>query len=215
MNNINDAEQTITQRLSRTTGDLETVTPAVVSAFRVIYQTLHDNHTLYTCGNGGSHSDAQHIVGELMKAFELRRPIHPGVRHKLSPAGPKSVADRLTAPLRAIALGTNGALSTAVANDQGQDVVFAQELLGLGESGDVLLGLSTSGRSENVVRAFEIASALGLRTVALTGREPSPLSQMADVTVQVPATGSAPVQEIHIRVYHTLCAALEIAFFSE
>lgn len=205
----------LTKRITRYHPELSDLSLSVYHAFQVLHGAFERGNRLYICGNGGSHADAQHIVGELMKSFEIHRPLVGHLFETLQASGGEGsmLAESLTGSLPAIALGTNGALSSAVGNDQHQDVGFAQELSGLGVAGDVLLAISTSGTSKNTLNALRVAKALNMESIALTGADESPASALADVTIAVPATGSAPVQELHIVIYHALCAALESAFF--
>jgi D-sedoheptulose 7-phosphate isomerase len=185
-------------------------------SFDLIRNALRKDGKILVCGNGGSHSDAQHIVGELMKSFLRSRPLPDRTKRSLRDQGPDGVrlAETLTGALPALALGCNTALATAIGNDQGWDTVFAQELAGVGREGDVLVAISTSGSASNVISAVRMARACGIQTVGLTGAARSPLRGLCDICISVPATGSAAVQELHILVYHALCAALERAFFS-
>ena len=171
---------------------------------------------LLICGNGGSASDAVHIVGELMKNFMLNRPVGDDFRRKLlekTPETGKWIADQLQGALPAIALTQESALISAYANDAYPELVYAQQVYGYGQPGDTLLCISTSGNSENIVNAAVVAVAKGLYTIALTGKTPSRLSAVCDLSIQVPETGTHRIQELHLPVYHCLCAVLEQEFF--
>ena len=171
---------------------------------------------LLICGNGGSASDAVHIVGELMKNFMLNRPVGDDFRRKLlekTPETGKWIADQLQGALPAIALTQESALISAYANDAYPELVYAQQVYGYGQPGDTLLCISTSGNSENIVNAAVVAVAKGLYTIALTGKTPSRLSAVCDLSIQVPETGTQRIQELHLPVYHCLCAVLEQEFF--
>ncbi|MBR0393028.1 MAG: SIS domain-containing protein [Oscillospiraceae bacterium] len=171
---------------------------------------------LLICGNGGSASDAAHIVGELMKNFMLDRPVGDEFRRKLLEKTPETgnlIADRLQGALPAIALTQENALISAYANDAYPELAYAQQVYGYGESGDTLLCISTSGNSENIVNAAVVAVAKDLHTIALTGETPSRLSAVCDLSIQVPETGTHRIQELHLPVYHCLCAVLEQEFF--
>jgi D-sedoheptulose 7-phosphate isomerase len=165
------------------------------------------------CGNGGSAADCDHIVGELMKSFLLKRPLPAAHRDALRRSGDDAMADALQCGFPCVALTAHTALNTAVANDVSADLVFAQQAYVLGQAGDVLWGLSTSGNSRNVVNAFTVARAIGLRTLAFTGQGGGKLAQLADVAVRVPAVCTPDIQELHLPVYHALCAAVEAHFF--
>jgi D-sedoheptulose 7-phosphate isomerase len=171
---------------------------------------------LLICGNGGSAADAAHIVGELMKSFLLHRPVENSFRRKLLELDPETgnlIADHLQYALPAIALTQETALLSAYANDSGSDLIYAQQVFGYGRAKDVLLCISTSGNSENVVLAAIVAKAKGLHTIAMTGKNPSRLSEICDISIQVPETETYKVQELHLPVYHCLCAILEQEFF--
>jgi len=188
---------------------------ALQSALDVLTATFENRGKVLLCGNGGSASDCDHIVGELMKSFLRPRPIPAAHRDALSQAGSegRALADALQGGFPCVALTAHTALNLAVANDVAADVVFAQQVYVSGRAGDVLWGLSTSGNSVNVVNAFRVARILGMRTIALTGLAGGKLAQMADVAVRVPATATPQVQELHLPIYHALCAALEERFF--
>ena len=162
-----------------------------------------------TCGNGGSAADSEHFVGELTKSFRKRRALDPSVASKLRP----ELAAKLEGALPAVALPAMTGAVSAFANDVSWETAFAQQVLALGRSGDVLIVFSTSGNSANCVAAAEVAKAKGLRTVALTGERESKLSAVCDVTVRVGATETYQVQELHLPVYHALCAAVEDRLF--
>ena len=177
---------------------------------------------LIVCGNGGSASDAEHIVGELMKGFLLPRHLDEAMLDKLHAVcdakDPRAVdyfMQNLQGALPAISLPSQLAISTAFSNDQAPDLTFAQQVLGLGKEGDVLLGITTSGNSKNVIYAFEIAKALGLTTVALTGTPGGRVAadDLADIVIKAPASETYVIQEYHLPIYHALCIAAEEEFF--
>ena len=177
---------------------------------------------LIVCGNGGSASDAEHIVGELMKGFLLPRHLDEAMLAKLHAVcdakDPRAVdyfMQNLQGALPAISLPSQLAISTAFSNDQAPDLTFAQQVLGLGKEGDILLGITTSGNSKNVIYAFEIAKALGLTTVALTGTPGGRVAadDLADIVIKAPASETYVIQEYHLPIYHALCIAAEEEFF--
>lgn len=177
---------------------------------------------LLVCGNGGSAADAEHIVGELMKGFLLPRHLGEDLMEKLHEAcdatDPKTVdylMQNLQGALPAIALPSQLAISTAFANDQAPDLTFAQQVLGLGRPADVLLGITTSGNSKNVLYALRVARALGMKTIALTGASGGKCTAngCADITIQAPADETYKIQEYHLPIYHALCIAVEEEFF--
>ena len=177
---------------------------------------------LIVCGNGGSASDAEHIFCELIKGFLLPRHLDEAMLDKLHAVcdakDPRAVdyfMQNLQGALPAISLPSQLAISTAFSNDQAPDLTFAQQVLGLGKEGDILLGITTSGNSKNVIYAFEIAKALGLTTVALTGTPGGRVAadDLADIVIKAPASETYVIQEYHLPIYHALCIAAEEEFF--
>mgnify|MGYP006290930195 FL=1 len=208
------------QNLIKDHPELYDVQPNIEQVFDIIQQALASEHTLYICGNGGSAADAEHIAGELLKGFTLKRPLSVDRRKRLNSAcRDSSEAEYLKANLqqglRAIALTGHVALSTAMANDVASDLIFAQQLNALGRSGDVLLCISTSGNAKNVNLFAAVARALDIKVVGLTGESGGALKSRADVMINVPAEETYKIQELHLPVYHCLCAMLEKAFFKK
>ena len=188
-------------------------------ALERILETLEAGGTLFTAGNGGSSADAVHIVGELMKSFQLPRPLTPGVREAINGAAMPEESRRrllkgLEMPLRSRSLVEEIALTTAFANDADPQLGFAQQLLGSARDGDLFLPISTSGNSENLLLAAQLARALGLSVVALTGKDGGKLAPISDVAIVCPGFSTAEIQEYHLPVYHALCAAAEAHFFA-
>jgi phosphoheptose isomerase len=188
------------------------------AAFDLLAAAYKNGNKLLVCGNGGSAADSEHIVAELMKGFLKRRPISAADRTKLeesSGAAGKAIATRLQGTLAAISLPSQMSLVTATANDGDFDMVFAQQVYGLGRPGDVLLAISTSGKSKNICNAVVVARAFGLKSIALTGKSGGDLAPLADVAINVPSDNVAEIQELHLPVYHWLSTELEAAFFPE
>ena len=174
---------------SRTaTETAERCAEAIEAAAATMVTSLRAGGKVLFCGNGGSAGDAQHLATELVSALTLDRP---------RPA------------ISAIALTTDTSLLTAIANDVGFEEVFARQVEALGRPGDVLVGISTSGNSRNVLRAFEQARALGLRTVALTGEGGGALAPAADVAIAVPSAETSHIQELHIAVGQLIAFLVE------
>ena len=194
---------------------LTTCATAIQAALDMLIAAFENGGKLLLCGNGGSASDCDHIVGELMKAFLRPRPLPTKHHEALGRCGAEGqlLADTLQGGLPCVALTGHTALNFAIANDVRADVAFAQQVYTLGRAGDVLWGLSTSGNSRNVVHAFHVARVLGVRTLALTGQGGGLLGQIADVAVRVPATTTVAIQELHLPIYHSLCEALEAHFW--
>ena len=172
---------------------------------------------LLTCGNGGSASDAMHIVGELCKSFERRRPLRADLAIRLQdlPMG-MELARHLEMGLPAITLGLNDALRSATENDSPlRNIALAQEVHALGKPGDVLVAISTSGNAQNCLMAMSIAKAVGIKTVSLTGPHGGQMAPLADVAIKAPGATTPIVQEAHVVLYHTFCAMIEAHYFPE
>jgi D-sedoheptulose 7-phosphate isomerase len=186
-------------------------------AVEMLLEVSRRGGTIMACGNGGSASDAEHIVGELMKGFLLPRPVPVEFRQALAGIHGQdtgaSLADRLQRGIRAVSLTGHPALTTAYANDMAADMIFAQQVYGLGRAGDALIGLSTSGNSPNVVQAFQVAQALGIHRIAFTGETGGKLLGLADICLRAPAREAYLVQELHLPLYHALCAQIEEALY--
>jgi len=184
----------------------------IQAAFGIFGGTYRQGRKLLLCGNGGSASDCEHIVGELMKGFLLRRP-----QNAFCSAHPEleELASLLQGALPAISLTGQPALQTAFANDVDPVMIFAQQVYGYAKPEDALLGISTSGNADNVIAALRVARAMGVKTVGLTGRNGGRMREYCDVCICVPETETYRVQELHLPVYHALCAMLEAEFFAE
>ena len=194
----------------------------VRAAVEALVDSWRAGGKLIVCGNGGSASDAEHIVGELMKGFLLPRRLGEDLLEKLhavcDATDPKTVdylMQNLQGALPAISLPSQLAISTAFSNDQAPDLTFAQQVLGLGKPEDVLLGITTSGNSKNVLYAFRMAKALGMKSIALTGASGGKCvtGGYADITIKAPADETYMIQEYHLPIYHALCIAVEEEFF--
>lgn len=184
------------------------------------YDLLEDTYTtgrkLLVCGNGGSASDSEHIVGELMKEFKMRRKVSSEQAELMKAINSElgeTLALHLQGALPAITLTAHTSLTTAFMNDSEPVLVFAQQVNGYGKEGDSFLGISTSGNSMNVLYAAVTAKAKGLKVIGLTGQRESKLSKLADVCIRVPEIETYKIQELHLPVYHCLCLMLEDHFF--
>ena len=194
---------------------LKLVKEDILNAFLILENAYKNGKKVLICGNGGSAADSEHIVGELMKRFKKDRTLNKKTYNELSKYGEEGLKlqHSLDESLRAIALTSHIALSTAFANDKEPKAVFAQQLYGLGDEGDVLISISTSGNSENCVLAATLAKAMNIKTISLTGKKDSKLSAISDVTIKAPETEVYKIQELHLPIYHSLCAMLEEDFF--
>ena len=188
---------------------LEPCGSTVKGAFALLLSSFRAGGKVLVCGNGGSAADAEHICGELLKKFRKHRAVPEGIAAKLRP----ELAAKLEGALPAVSLVSMSGILTAFANDVSWETAFAQQVLGLAKPGDVLIALSTSGNSANCVAAAEVMKAVGGKSIAFTGAGESRLSQVCDVAIRVPETETYKVQELHLPVYHALCAALEEELF--
>lgn len=191
---------------------------AIASANALLTECYTAGGKVLTCGNGGSCSDSGHIVGELMKGFEKKRPVSSAeanrFRELFGDEGAR-MAECIQSSLPAISLPDQSAVISAYANDVQPDMVYAQLVYGYGKSGDVLIAMSTSGNSSNVVKAAMAAKVRGMKVIAFSGRKECRMDGLADVVIHVPETRTAYIQELHLPVYHALCAACESHFFRE
>ena len=196
--------------------NLASIKEVIVEAAEVIVRSYKNCGKVLVCGNGGSASDADHIVGELMKSFEAYRPLESVCQQKLvelSSDRGKMLSEKLQQGLPAISLTVHNALITAIANDIHGDLIFAQQVVGLGSEGDVFIGLSTSGNSKNIIDALIAAKAKGLVTIGMTGETGGKMKKFCDLLINVPEKRTAYVQELHLPVYHSICMIVENELF--
>ena len=167
-------------------------------------------------GNGGSACDSEHIAGELLKSFLKKRPIKEEIRKELLKIEDgEYIADNLESPLRAVALTSHLGLSSAYLNDKEPYLVFAQQLLGFGDRGDIFIAISTSGNAKNIIYASKLAKAMGIKVVSLTNENGGKLAEMADIAIKAPAKETHIAQEYHEAIYHEICIRVEEHFFKE
>lgn len=187
----------------------------IAYGFELLKNCYKNGGKVFVCGNGGSSSDSEHIVGELLKSFKKPRLIEPDVYEKLGEFGDKGefLREKLEGALPAISLNSQTGIMTAFANDKSWDALYAQELYGLGRKGDCLISLSTSGNSKNCVYATLMAKVKGISNISLTGCTGGELKKLSDCTIAVPEEETYKVQELHLPIYHCLCAMLEEEFF--
>jgi len=186
---------------------LEVCREDIEKALELILHTYHNGGKVLVCGNGGSAADSEHIVGELMKGFLLKRPV-------TDERIPERLRVGLQGSLPAISLPSQCAILSAFINDVDPEMMYAQLVYGYAKENDLLIGLSTSGNSKNVVNAIEVAKCMGMKTLSLTGEKESKMSALSDVTIRVPETETYKVQEYHLPVYHYLCAEVERVLFA-
>lgn len=162
----------------------------IEGAAQMITTSLRGGGKIHFCGNGGSAADAQHLAAELSGRFYFDRP-----------------------PLNAEALHCNTSYLTAVGNDYGYDLVFSRLLRGTAKPGDVIVGISTSGNSKNILKAFEVAQEMDVKIIAMTGESGGQMKEYADILLNVPSTDTPRIQESHILIGHIICELVETALF--
>lgn len=188
------------------------------AAAEAIIDSYKAGGKLIVAGNGGSAADSDHITGELLKSFVKKRKPDQKFLDALSAIDSDTgsyLSDKLQGSLPAIALTNNSALMTASLNDVDGNVLFAQQVMGFGKKGDVFLGISTSGNSKDVIYALAVAKALGVKTVALTGKTGGKCKAVADISIVVPENETFKIQEFHLPVYHALCLTIEEYFWED
>ncbi len=178
----------------------------IENALLLMIDAYKNGGKILVCGNGGSSADADHIVGELMKGFLKDRKV-------TDERIPQDLREKLQCGLPAISLSAHTSLMTATINDNDADMIFAQQVYGYANENDLLIAISTSGNSKNVVNATKVAKALGIKTIALTGETGGELKNLADSTICAPSTETYKIQEYHLPIYHYLCAKVEEEFF--
>ena len=197
--------------------ELNDVKDKILEAFNILKECYINNGTLFVCGNGGSASDAEHIVGELMKSFMLPRNLKNkkfiNKAKELYGSQSEQILPYIQEGMRAISLTGQPALSSAFSNDVKPDMVFAQQLYVLAKPGDVFLGISTSGNSSNVFKALQVANSLELETILFTGKSGGRCSKITNCAIKTPSNIVYRIQEYHLPIYHTLCLMLENYFY--
>lgn len=196
---------------------MKSIEEQIFGSFHTMKSCFANDGKLLLAGNGGSAADCEHMAGELMKRFKIPRPVKPLFAQRLREIDyvrGSVLARNLECALMAIPLVDHTALTTACLNDVDGLSVFAQQLFGYGRAGDVFLGISTSGNSQNIINAAIVAKALGIKVIGLTGADGGELASMADIVVKVPEKETYKIQELHLPIYHCWCMMLEQTFFS-
>jgi D-sedoheptulose 7-phosphate isomerase len=197
---------------------LSSVRNEILSAISILMDTTKNGGTYLICGNGGSAADSDHIVGELMKGFILKRRVTAVFSKKIQDYFPDDfdyLVNNLQQGIRSISLMSHNALVSAFSNDKASDLIFAQQVYGYGKPGDTLFAISTSGNSKNVLHAAQVARVLGLKVISLTGASGGKLRELSDVLINVPETETYKIQEFHLPIYHCICLILENELFGE
>jgi D-sedoheptulose 7-phosphate isomerase len=197
------------QKLVLRSPELSHCLSEIEAGAKLLVSCFQQNHKLLLCGNGGSCADCEHIAGELVKQFSRTRPLSAELVEKLGP----ELSQELHGGLPALSLPSMIGFHTAFNNDDKPEYAFAQQVVAFGQPGDVLMGISTSGNSKNIIRAAEAARALGLKVLSLTGQDGGVLATLADIAIKAPATEVARVQELHLPIYHSLCQMVEDTLF--
>ena len=202
------------KELLRRYPDLKEASEKLIIAYSILKNCFFNDKILFVCGNGGSAADSEHIVGELMKGFKMKRPLQDAVREDfVKQFGNEELPDKLQMGLRAVSLLSHPALSSAYVNDVDPLMTYAQQLFVMGREGDVLLGLSTSGNAKNICYAFQVAKVKKMKTILFTGENCGICEEFADCVVKAPSRETYMVQEYHLPLYHCLCLMLEEAFY--
>lgn len=211
---LDDKIKLLVQRYPKLSG----ISDEILEAYRILEECYKNGNKVLVAGNGGSAADAQHIVGELMKGFVKKRRLSENEQDKLREIDPEIggyIADKLQGALPAIALNGMVSLETAYMNDIEGEVCIAQQVNGYGRTRDVLLAISTSGNSKNIIYASVLAKAKGMKVILLSGRDGGKLKRFSDVSIIVPEVETYKIQELHLPIYHTLCLMLEEYFFND
>ena len=190
-------------------GNLKVIEDEIRNSANLITESFFKGGKLLLCGNGGSSADCEHIAGEMVKQFTKERPLNPELVERLGP----ELSNELHGGLPALSLPSMVGFHTAFNNDNNPEFAFAQQVVAFGKPNDVLWAISTSGNSKNVIQASRTAKALGLKTIGLTGEKGGQLGEVADITLKAPANDVAKIQELHLPIYHAICAFVEDKLF--
>lgn len=188
------------------------------NATKKIIECYNNGGKVLLCGNGGSCADSDHIVGELMKGFLKKRPVDANRKAEMQKNCPELEDDiicKLQCGLPAVSLPHLAGLNSAFCNDVDPELIYAQSVFGLGKKGDILIALSTSGNAKNVFAAAKVAKSIGMTVIGMTGEKGGKLKTIADICICVPETETYKIQELHLPVYHYICAAVEENFYKE
>ncbi len=194
--------------------DLEEASEKLIIAYSILKNCFFNDRILFVCGNGGSAADSEHIVGELMKGFKMKRPVKEAVRSDfIKHFGNEELANKLQMGLRTVSLLSHPALASAYVNDVDPLMTYAQQLFVMGREGDALIGLSTSGNAKNIYYAFQVAKVKKIRTILFTGENHGICEELANCVVKAPSCETYVIQEYHLPLYHCLCLMLEETFY--
>lgn len=198
--------------------ELECLKESILQSINTLVKCIKAGNKILVCGNGGSAADSEHIAGELLKSFALKRKTPKDLREKLVSAYGDDgalIADSIQGGIKCIPLTSFCAFNTAYLNDCNEKMLYAQQVNALGDDDDILIAISTSGNSKNVCYAAQLARVKGLKVIAMTGKEGGKLRYMSDLLINVPENIVYKIQEKHIQIYHLLCLALESEIFED
>lgn len=198
--------------------ELECLKESILQSINVLVDCIKAGKKMLVCGNGGSAADSEHIAGELLKSFALKRSTPKDLREKLVSAYGEEgalIADSIQGGIKCIPLTSFCAFNTAYLNDCNEKMMFAQQVNALGDDGDILIAISTSGNSKNVCYAVQLAKTKGLSVIAMTGKGGGKLKHLSDILINAPENIVYKIQEKHIQIYHLLCLALESEIFED
>lgn len=215
---MKETTRKILNRLLERFPKLKNCEKEINNSVEMIVDCYKNNGKLLICGNGGSTSDSLHIVGELMKSFVLPRKLENEYIEKIKKIFPENAEyfiKNLQGTLPAISLVSETALMTAYSNDNSADLCFAQQVLGYGNNNDILIAISTSGNSKNVIYASQIAKIKNMKVISLTGRNGGKLKELSDININVEEQETFIIQEYHLPIYHALCLAVENEMFGD
>lgn len=198
-------------------GDLKPLQEKILQSGNILIDAFRKGNQVLLCGNGGSCADCDHIAGEFLKGFLLKRPVKAELKEALAQYGESGMAlgMKLQQGLPAISLTAHAGAISAFSNDVDPEMVYAQQVLAYGKPGDVLIGISTSGNARNVAYAVMTANALGIHTIGLTGKDGGKLGALSELALVMPKNETYRIQEDHLAVYHLLCAMVELEMFEE
>lgn len=190
----------------------------ITEAYQILRDSIGQGGTVFVCGNGGSHADADHIIGELSKGFLSKRTVPAEIATRMTEKlgeDASGLCAKLQMGMRAMLLSAHPALSSAYANDVDPLMCCAQQLFVMGRKQDVVIGLSTSGNAENIQNVFKVAGGLGIRRILFTGNRHGKCERYADCVIAVPESETYRIQELHLPVYHAVCIMLEEYFYGK
>ena len=197
---------------------LASCTEEITEAYQILRDSIGQGGTVFVCGNGGSHADADHMIGELSKGFLSKRTVPAEIAARMTEKlgeDASGLCAKLQMGMRAMLLSAHPALSSAYANDVDPLMCCAQQLFVMGRKQDVVIGLSTSGNAENIQNVFKVAGGLGIRRILFTGNRHGKCERYADCVIAVPESETYRIQELHLPVYHAVCIMLEEYFYGK